>query len=53
MQSDKKLSQLLDCPLSTINTYNNVNKNSTYKVNVHKYKLYLAQYSETWEINRC
>ena len=31
MRLDKKLSQLMDCPLPTYNTHNNVNKNSTYK----------------------
>ena len=30
MGLDKKLSQLMDCPLPTNNTHNNVNKNSTY-----------------------
>ena len=30
MGLDKKLSQLMDCPLPTNNTHNNVKKNSTY-----------------------
>ena len=37
MGLDKKLSQLMYCPLPTSNTHNNVNKSSTY-INIDNIK---------------